>query len=703
MASIVAGFLFVYWLQSVGGLRRQAIYQIRFESPVSGLLKGSAVHFNGIRVGEVTNLGLNADDPKQVTVTVAIDPATPVRADTRVEIEFQGLTGATVISLKGGSATAPPLRALSGEPPLLVADEAATQSLTQAAREALRRLDAILADNAEPLKSTLGNLNTFSAALARNSDKLDGIVAGLERLTGGGKKGPVTTYDLSAPRTFPPLEKVVRAQLVVPEPGAPIALDTQKIVPRSAGAEAASFVNAQWSDTVPKLVQAKIIQALDNSGYLSAVSRPMDGLAADYQLLIDIRAFQIAAAPGEAAEVELAAKVLGNGGRIVAGKVFAAKALRGVCRGAGGHCGAGRGLRQSHGRAGGVGRECAAGPAPHRSGRRAWRRVPSRVALDDPDALQDAVARMQDHALAGRQAAHDLGVPGVARPHLDDPDTGAGPLDDEHGPGLALPEQRAERDEQGIRRLVDDDADEHAVVVAEPAPLAGIARERQHDLDALLLDAERRHLGEAGGLDPVHLGRQLKPAPALDDGRRPRAARARPRSTGARPPARGSRGRRPPRAACPGGRPARSPASTFKHPADDRSRHGDIGGGLVGAGGRVVGTGAARERAFKLAPAQLAVGLGAGERRLACVDIETGLLAAGARRSLASSKGRRRVRARARRTCNSERACASSASASVTAARAASIRASSSRRPLRSRNGGTLGSITATTWPLRTS
>jgi phospholipid/cholesterol/gamma-HCH transport system substrate-binding protein len=322
LGAIVAGFLFVYWLQSAGGLRRQATYQIRFEAPVSGLLKGSAVHFNGIRVGEVTDLVLNAEDPKQVTVTTAIEPATPVRADTHVEIEFQGLTGATVISLRGGSATAPPL---AGEPPLLVAEPQATQSLTQAAREALRRLDAILADNAEPLKSTLGNLNTFSAALARNSDKLDGIVAGLERMTGGATKGPVTTYDLTAPRSFPPREKAVRTQLVVPEPGAPISLDTQKIVPRPTGAEIAGFANAQWSDTVPKLVQAKVIEALDNSGYLGAVSRSIDGVSADYQLLLDIRAFQIGGREA-AAEVELAAKVLGSGGRIVAGKVFAAKA-----------------------------------------------------------------------------------------------------------------------------------------------------------------------------------------------------------------------------------------------------------------------------------------------------------------------------------------------------------------------------------------
>jgi phospholipid/cholesterol/gamma-HCH transport system substrate-binding protein len=125
LAVVVAGFLFVYWLQNVGGLQRQATYKIRFESPVSGLLKGATVHFNGIRVGEVTDLGLTAEDPKQVMVTAALDPATPVRADTRVEIEFQGLTGATVISLRGGSATAPPL---SGEPPLLVADKVARRA-----------------------------------------------------------------------------------------------------------------------------------------------------------------------------------------------------------------------------------------------------------------------------------------------------------------------------------------------------------------------------------------------------------------------------------------------------------------------------------------------------------------------------------------------------------------------------------------------
>ena len=74
----------------------------------------------------------------------------------------------------------------------------ASQSMSQAARETLRRFDGILAENAEPLRSMIGNLDTFSGALARNSDRLDGIVAGLERMTGGATaKARLVTYDLS--------------------------------------------------------------------------------------------------------------------------------------------------------------------------------------------------------------------------------------------------------------------------------------------------------------------------------------------------------------------------------------------------------------------------------------------------------------------------------------------------------------------------
>ena len=38
LASIVAGFAFVYWLETTGGLGKRTSYEVRFHNTVSGLL-----------------------------------------------------------------------------------------------------------------------------------------------------------------------------------------------------------------------------------------------------------------------------------------------------------------------------------------------------------------------------------------------------------------------------------------------------------------------------------------------------------------------------------------------------------------------------------------------------------------------------------------------------------------------------------------
>src|SRR3954468_2968452 len=88
-AVIVAGFAFVYWLNTAGGLQQRAYYRIRYQNSVSGLLVGSAVQFNGVRVGEVSALELDPANPSQITVSVSLAPGTPIRADTKAGITFQ--------------------------------------------------------------------------------------------------------------------------------------------------------------------------------------------------------------------------------------------------------------------------------------------------------------------------------------------------------------------------------------------------------------------------------------------------------------------------------------------------------------------------------------------------------------------------------------------------------------------------------------
>jgi phospholipid/cholesterol/gamma-HCH transport system substrate-binding protein len=323
LAVIVFGFFFVTWLEGTG-LRDRAVYRVRFESSVSGLLTGSAVLFNGVRVGEVTEIVLGIEDPREVTATIAVAPGTPVRADTQVGLDFGGLMGGTAaVSLTGGTPRTPILASPPGQPPLLVADAASAQTMTQTARETLRRIDALVAENADALHGTLANLNTFSQALARNSDRVDGILAGLERMTGGAAAKPMPSYGLSASRAFPGTAREAKGQIVVPEPTALVALETQKILIRLEEGGTLPLENGQWSDSLPKLVQAKIVQSFENANYLR-VSRPFESLAADFQLLVDIREFQLSSASEPVGEIEFAAKILGQDGRILDARIFRA-------------------------------------------------------------------------------------------------------------------------------------------------------------------------------------------------------------------------------------------------------------------------------------------------------------------------------------------------------------------------------------------
>ena len=191
LAAIAAVFGFVYWLNNAGGIGKRETYHVVFNGPVPGLLVGAAVLFNGIRVGEVTSLELVADRPHDVHATIAVAEHTPVRADTKVGLDFQGLTGVPVVALEGGEELrAPPVKGA------LIAEKGAGQSMTQAARDALRKVDSVLSENAAPLHEAISNLSTFTDGLARNTPKLDGIVAGLERMTGATTPPRKVIYDL---------------------------------------------------------------------------------------------------------------------------------------------------------------------------------------------------------------------------------------------------------------------------------------------------------------------------------------------------------------------------------------------------------------------------------------------------------------------------------------------------------------------------
>lgn len=318
LAAIVAVFGFVYWLHNSGGLGARTIYQVQFNGPVPGLLVGAGVLFNGIRVGEVTALGLATDNPQQVNATISVTTTTPVRADTKVGLDFQGLTGVPVIALEGGKERTAPATM-----PVLVAEPGAGQSMTQAARDALKRVDTVLAENAEPLHSTIANLQVFAEGLAKNTPRIDGILTGVERMTGGGPPAPPKTMlDLHVPERFALPTAVLKRQFTLPEPTTVVMFDTQRLVVTPTGKEYPGFADVQWADSIPKLLQERLIQSFENFDIAHAPLRGQEGGEAGSQLLIDIRNFAVSAEAQPVAEISFSARLLDNSGHVVAARLF---------------------------------------------------------------------------------------------------------------------------------------------------------------------------------------------------------------------------------------------------------------------------------------------------------------------------------------------------------------------------------------------
>ena len=182
LAVIAAAFGFVLWFQSLHTIKARSPLRVIFEGPAAGLRNGGSVNFNGIRVGEVISVKL--DNPRRVVALAMVENSAPIRKDTLVGLEFQGLTGVAAISLKGGDEAAPPVPLDEDGVPTLTADPNRLQDVTEAIRGTLQNINRVVADNQESVKNSLHNLEIFTASLARNSERLDNVMSRVDGVMG---------------------------------------------------------------------------------------------------------------------------------------------------------------------------------------------------------------------------------------------------------------------------------------------------------------------------------------------------------------------------------------------------------------------------------------------------------------------------------------------------------------------------------------
>ncbi|WP_258589624.1 ABC-type transport auxiliary lipoprotein family protein [Mesorhizobium sp. AR02] len=139
----------------------------------------------------------------------------------------------------------------------------------------------------------------------------------------GGKPAPLDTFELSAPSID--AHGPSRRQILIAQPSALKALDSQNIVIKPSDRSIQYLKGAQWADRLPLIVQARLAETFQRSGSFTGVGKPGEGLAIDYQVIVEIRSFEVRVNGGEHAEVNLSVRILNDrNGEVRASKSFTA-------------------------------------------------------------------------------------------------------------------------------------------------------------------------------------------------------------------------------------------------------------------------------------------------------------------------------------------------------------------------------------------
>jgi len=190
LAVIMGAFMFVLWYSGLARISEHKTYEIVFTGSVSGLSRGGSVLFNGIKIGEVTDIALVPNDPRRVRASIDVQGDAPIRKDIKARLEVQGLTGAAVVALTGGAADAPLLTAEKGAPPpVIVAEPSELQSILESvqsvaahAESVLDKADQLLSDNRAAVGDAVKNVDAFSRTLNDNSAAMTETMSNIDRV-----------------------------------------------------------------------------------------------------------------------------------------------------------------------------------------------------------------------------------------------------------------------------------------------------------------------------------------------------------------------------------------------------------------------------------------------------------------------------------------------------------------------------------------
>ena len=192
VAAAIGLLSFIIWLGSYAVDQDYSFLDIVFEDPVTGLSNSGAVMFNGIQVGEVQILNLHPEDPSRVVARIRVIEGTPIRADTRATLGYQGFTGLAFIELTGGESDSPMIEDISDELiPVIIAETSSIQALLTNSGTFLENIsilvnrvtDIFSDENLSSIRNMLNSIELTTEELALHRSTIGDSLEGLRSAT----------------------------------------------------------------------------------------------------------------------------------------------------------------------------------------------------------------------------------------------------------------------------------------------------------------------------------------------------------------------------------------------------------------------------------------------------------------------------------------------------------------------------------------
>lgn len=186
-----AAVVFAIWLGNTATSSEYDEYVVVFNEAVTGLSRGSTVQYSGIRVGDITELGLDPEDPRRVLATVRIESSVPIKEDTRARLSFTGITGTSVIELSHGTPESPPLRSEEGEPPVIVASPSPISTLLANGEDLVTNVNQLVAaarsivseENVNRISSMLESIDGAAQNMSTQSENVGVLIEELTQVS----------------------------------------------------------------------------------------------------------------------------------------------------------------------------------------------------------------------------------------------------------------------------------------------------------------------------------------------------------------------------------------------------------------------------------------------------------------------------------------------------------------------------------------